>query len=364
VRTRASADQIARAFEARFPGAVRAVSAHGSGHIHDSFALTWDVGGMSKRLLVQRFNAAVFADPQAVMQNIARVTDHLRAKTPEPQRRVLCVQPTPDGESYWQLPAADGSQETYRAFEFIAGTQAFEVAERPEHPFQAGAAFGAFVRLLADLPAPRLHETISGFHDTAARLRALRDAVARDPVGRSAQLHPELERIETYAQLADTCTGGDLPLRVTHNDAKLSNLLFDAASHEALCVVDLDTVMPGFVAYDFGDLVRTTACLIAEDAADMAGFRVREDYLEAVARGFLGELGEIGAAERESLVRGPQLICFELAVRFLTDYLLGDVYFAIARPRQNLQRARVQLGLIERLAAHSDALRRIIFGPT
>ncbi|HKP56380.1 MAG TPA: aminoglycoside phosphotransferase family protein [Polyangiales bacterium] len=359
MRSRVSADQLARAFEARFPGAVSDVSAHGSGHIHDSFELSWHGKGMSKRLLVQRFNTAVFGDPQAVMQNIARVTDHLRTKLPE--RRVLRLQPTPDGAHFWQVPGAKGSLETYRAFEFIADTQAFELAQRPEHPSQAGSAFAEFVRLLEDLPGPPLIETIPGFHDTPARLRALSDAVARDPVGRRGRLQAELEFVEAHAELAATCAHGDLPLRVTHNDAKLSNLLFDARTGDALCVVDLDTVMPGFVAYDFGDLVRTTACSIAEDAADLSGLSVREDYVEALARGFLAQLGPVADPERESLALGPQLICFELGVRFLTDYVLGDTYFAISRPEQNLERARVQLALVERLAAEQGTLRRIIF---
>ncbi|HKU38463.1 MAG TPA: aminoglycoside phosphotransferase family protein [Polyangiales bacterium] len=354
MRARATAEEIGAAFEARFGGGVSEVRAHGSGHIHDSFQLRFQ----QQLLLVQRFNTAVFGDPQAVMHNIARVTDHLRSRlagAPDLERRVLRVQPTPDGALYWQVDGA-----TYRAFHFIEGTTAFDVAQRPEHPYQAGAAFGAFVRLLADLPAPPLLETIPGFHDTPARVRALREALARDPVGRAGRVTAELEQIERHAALAETCVRSDLPLRVTHNDTKLSNLLFDAVSGEAVCVVDLDTVMPGHIAYDFGDLVRTTACLVAEDARDPNAIEVRADYLEALARGFLAELGTLHAAERSTLAAGPRLICFELGVRFLSDYVSGDTYFAIARPEHNLERARVQLALVERLRDYDAVLARVL----
>jgi Ser/Thr protein kinase RdoA (MazF antagonist) len=373
MRTRCTEAEIEAAFAARFGGVISAVRRHGSGHIHDTFVLDWHSGGASVRLLAQRFNTDVFGDPEAVMRNILRVTDHVRAKLEaagarDVARRVLRVLPAPDGSLYFQaasaLPAS--AAETYRAFEFIDGTEAFEVVARSDQPRAAGAAFGDFVASLEDLPGGPLAETIPGFHDTVARLAALRAALADDPLGRGSQLQTEFARIEANAELAAYSEAararGELSLQTVHNDAKLSNLLFDARTHEALCVVDLDTVMPGFALYDFGDLVRTTACLIAEDASDVRSIDVRMDYVEQLARGYLeAQSRTLRDAECEALAIGARLICLELSMRFLTDHVLGDEYFAIARPGQNLARARVQLALVDELERRHAEVRECVF---
>jgi Ser/Thr protein kinase RdoA (MazF antagonist) len=362
VRTRCTEVEVQTAFATRFGGEISDVRRHGTGHIHDSFGLTWrPSGGASVRLLAQRFNTDVFGDPEPVMRNILRVTDHVRAKLAaagarDVARRVLRVQPAPDGVSFFSEQGA-----VYRAFEFIEGTEAFDVVERADQPSAAGEAFGSFVALLEDLPGSPLIETIPGFHDTPARLAALRAAGTSDVAGRSSELRGELVEIESYRDLAHYCerasAHGALQMQTVHNDAKLSNLLFDATTREPLCVVDLDTVMPGYALYDFGDLVRTTACLLAEDARDVSRIEIRLDYVEQLAGGYLrAQSRTLTQAELEALAKGPALICLELAMRFLTDHLQGDTYFAIAHPGHNLDRARAQLALVRELEQRSAEL--------
>lgn len=369
MRTRCTEAQIAAAFAAGFGGEVRDVRRHGTGHIHDTFVLTWRSGGSTVRLLAQRFNTDVFGAPEQVMQNISRVTDHLRAKLraageSDVARRVLRLQSAPNGATFFTHPTgeADGAVATYRAFGFIDGTCAFDVVEAPAQPRHAGRAFGEFTALLEDLPQPALFETIPGFHDTPRRLAALRAAFARDPVGRAAAVQAELARVEAREPLARYCSERALPLGVIHNDAKLSNLLFDAHSGEALCVVDLDTVMPGYALYDFGDLVRTTACLVAEDAEQHGAIDVRMDYVAELARGYLNaQRRKLSEVECEALAVGPKLLCLELGMRFLTDHVSGDTYFAVARPGHNLQRARVQFALVEELERREADVRECVF---
>jgi hypothetical protein len=362
VRTRCSEAEIQAAFAARFGGEILDVRRHGTGHIHDSFVLTWRHGGGSTRLLAQRFNTEVFGDPEPVMRNILRVTEHVRRKLEasgisEVERRVLQVQRAPDGAPFF----VEGSR-TYRAFGLIDDTEAFDVVSRPDQPRAAGRAFGEFVALLEDLPGGPLIETLPGFHDTPARLEAWRAAFRKDALGRGSELQAERAEIEAHAELAESCARasarGDIALQTVHNDTKLSNLLFDARTREALCVVDLDTVMPGYALYDFGDLVRTTACLVAEDARDVGAVEIRLDYVEELARGYLtAQRRKLTAAELEALAVGPSLICLELGMRFLTDHLSGDTYFAIERPGQNLDRARTQLRLVRELTTRGAELR-------
>lgn len=383
-------DEVVSAFEAEYPGRVLSARKLGSGHIHDTFVLSWTVAqsnpaapgqppavqgraaaapagparahGGARELLVQRFNTDVFTDPAGVMHNIARVSAHLRQKLaaeeqPDAARRVLQIVPTPSGRTFWTSAAGL----TFRAFDFISDARSFELAPSERHAFEAGRAFGEFAARLCDLPAPPLAETIPGFHDTEARLRVLRAAFEADLLGRGVLLRDERARVEARASLAGLCThsasAGTLPQRVIHNDAKLSNLLFDARGERALCVVDLDTVMRGFAAYDFGDLVRTTACHLAEDAESTDALSIRMDYLAALTEGYIGALGaHAGADELASLIQGPRLVCYELGMRFLTDHLLGDRYFAIERPGQNLDRARVQLALVDALEQREPEL--------
>jgi Ser/Thr protein kinase RdoA (MazF antagonist) len=345
-------------------GDVTRVEAFGGGHIHDTFAVDADGG----RWLVQRFNERVFVDLDAVMGNIRRVTEHARAKLlargVDPARRVLRLLPAADGGNY--VRAADGL--AYRAFEFVSGSRpAPQGAPDARLAFEAGRAFGEFVALLADLPAPPLAETIPGFHDTPARLAALRAAFQADPHGRAAALAAERAFVEERAELAGECASlaerGLLPRRVAHNDAKLDNLLLDAADGGALCAVDLDTVMPGYLAYDFGDLVRTAACTGREDTRDLSTIGLRLDNFAALARGYLDPLRHvIGEAERASLLDGAYWIVLELGMRFLTDHLQGDRYFKIARAAHNLDRARAQFQVLRVLERERPALQHAYAG--
>jgi aminoglycoside phosphotransferase (APT) family kinase protein len=358
-------EAVQRAAVSFAPGEVFSVEARGSGHIHDTFLVQVRTPAGAERLIVQRFNEHVFADIAAVMSNIVRVTEHahrrlLQRAVPDLARRVLTPRRTDSGLPYFR--DADGT--AFRAFEYVQDSLAAGVVRGPRMAFEAGRAFGEFADLLRDLPAPPLLVTIPGFHDAAARLAALRSALAEDPWGRAREVQREWESIEQHAALATECSElaqrGSLVLRVTHNDAKLDNVLFDATTEAALCVVDLDTVMPGYLAHDFSDLVRTTACLGGEDALDLSQVRLRLDCFEALAAGYLQEVGAwLLPEERATLVLGAAWIPFELALRFLTDYVLGDRYFKIARPNHNLDRARVQLRLIQTFEQQRDALLRV-----
>jgi SAM-dependent methyltransferase len=343
-------------------GEVLGVEAYGAGHIHDTFLVRVDVPDGSGHLIVQRFNEQVFADIDAVMSNIVRVTEHARQRlreraTPDLARRVLTLRRTRAGLPY--LRDSDGA--AFRAFEYIAGSMACGTVSDARVAFEAGRAFGEFADLLRELPAPALLVTIPAFHDTGARLSVLRAAIDADPCERARAVQPEWAFIEQHAELAMECARlsqrAALPLRVTHNDAKLDNVLLDAKTEAALCVIDLDTVMPGYLAHDFGDLVRTTACLGGEDTTDLSRVAVRLDYFEALSAGYLQEVGAwLSPDERLTLVSGAQWIELELGIRFLTDYVLGDRYFKIDRPQHNLDRARVQLHLVRAFELQRDAL--------
>jgi Ser/Thr protein kinase RdoA (MazF antagonist) len=299
------------------------------------------------------------------MENIARVTAHARARlsargTSDLERRVLTLWPTRTGATYAQT--ADG--QVFRAFEHIANSVALNEPGSASVAYEAGRALGEFAHLMADLPAPLLHTTLPDFHAPEKRFLQLAAAIAHDPVGRALEVQPEWQSISAREPLAYECAtwtrDPQLRLRVTHNDTKLNNVLFDAQTRSALCVIDLDTVMPGYLAFDFGDLVRTCVSSVAEDA-EQPGGGLHFDYFEALARGYLSELShDLTPLEHESLARGPLWIVLELAMRFLTDYVNGDRYFKIQRPDHNLVRARAQLRLLSELERHQTQLAQLL----
>jgi hypothetical protein len=335
------------------------------GHINDSYILTHERRGGRVRHLLQRINERVFVRPDLLMDNVRRVTGHiaaaLRARSePDVERRVLTLIGTRGGQSCFR--AADGA--CWRLYRFIEGACVIQAVQTPEQAAQAGRAFGEFQRLLADLPPPRLHETIPDFHNTPLRFAALERAIAADVCGRVAAARPEIEfamqRRSLAGMLIELQQAGRIPERIVHNDAKIANVLLDADSGRALCVVDLDTVMPGLSLYDFGDMVRTMTSPSTEDETDLSQVEVQPALFEALARGYLTAAGALlNATERGQLVTAGKLITLEQGVRFLTDFLSGDAYYKTQRPGQNLDRCRAQLKLVASLQRHEDELNRL-----
>ena len=339
----------------------RAVSAEtvGSGHINDTFALTVEKPASNAfvRFVLQRINPHVFPNPLSVMDNIVRVTRHLREKysvLPDAERRVLTVVPAKDAKPCW----FDESGACWRCYRMIEGANTVDAVREPAQARTASFAFARFARDLSDLPPPRLQETIPAFHDTPARLQALDAVVAEDRLGRAPSAARELAEINAMRHLAplitDAFAAGLIPERITHNDTKINNVMLDTVTGEGICVVDLDTVMPGLAPYDFGDLVRVAANPAREDAGRLNHLDARRDMYDACAEGFqAGFDGYLTEQEIKLMPVAGAVITFELAVRFLSDYLDGDRYFKTARPGHNLDRARTQItlaGSLEKLA--------------
>ena len=341
-----------------------------SGHINDSFVLTCEdvgerAGAAEMRILLQRINTHVFPDPVRLMENIHRVTMHIAGKLQargvcDWRRRVLTLIATRAGGVLHR----DDSGGYWRAYAFIEGTCARLAVQTPAEAECAARAFGEFQAMLADLPGPPLHEVIAGFHDTPSRLVAFDAAVAADPQGRAGKVAEEIAAINANRSLArmlvDLHAAGKIPTRITHNDCKMSNVLFDDASGAALCVVDLDTVMPGLALYDFGDMVRSMATRAPEDEPDASKVSLEPPLFEGLVRGYLSATGTmLNDAERAHLVTAGMLITYEQAIRFLTDYLLGDVYYKTAHPSHNLDRARSQLALLRSMQDQELILQEI-----
>ena len=347
--------------EGRLVSAVR----WGSGHINDTFAATFEAPSGPYRLVLQRLNRHVFPEPEKVMENASAVTRHLRARltasgVPDADRRALRLVPTRDGTDY----LFDGAGEPWRAWRFVEGARSVDVVSEPRTAFEAARAFGEFQRLLLDYDGPPLHETLPRFHHTPTRWARLAKAAEADAAARAsgaaAEVDFALAREPLSRLLVSLQESGDSPLRATHNDTKVNNVLLDEATGEGLCVIDLDTVMPGLSLCDFGDLVRTAASPSAEDETDLSKVGVRDDLFAALVRGYLSAAGGfLTGAERESLVGAAKVIVFTIGLRFLTDHLEGDVYFRVHREGHNLDRARTQFALLRSLEGREDALRRL-----
>ncbi len=355
---------VARSFAVR--GEFLTAMPHGNGHINDTFATVFEVGGVRARYLLQRINDTVFREPLELMENIERVTAHLRRRAlelglSEVDRRVLTLVAARDGRSFH----VDDAGRFWRCYVFVEGASSRDVLDGPRQAFAGAYAFGCFQRLLSDYAGPRLHETIPRFHDTEDRVLSLVDAVTADELGRAAGARREIDDALARRPLARSLLtlrdSGLLPERITHNDTKLNNVLFDDVSGEGICVVDLDTVMPGLSLYDFGDMVRTAASPVREDHPEPAAARVQPPMFAALARGYLaGTGGTLLPVERENLVTAGKLLTYECAVRFLTDHLRGDTYFRAHRADHNLVRARTQLALLRSLEEHEEELQRTV----
>ena len=329
---------------------------YGEGHINLTFLAVTDTG---KRYILQRLSRAAFHDIPGLMGNVAAVTEFLAARSSDP-RSSLHLIPTLDGRSFCR----DSEGEFWRVYDFVEDSLCLQTPETPEDFYQSAVAFGQFQCRLRDFPAETLCETIPNFHNTPDRYRKFHLAADADAAGRLSSVLPEvrflLEREEKAGTLQRLRERGDLPVRVTHNDTKLNNVMLDAVTRKALCVIDLDTVMPGLVAYDFGDSIRFGASTASEDEKDLSRVEMSLDLYETYARGFIPACGGLTAAELESLPLGAWTMTLENGLRFLTDYLEGDHYYHITRPEHNLDRCRTQLKLVSDMEQKWDPMTAII----
>lgn len=322
------------------------IAPYGDGHINDTY-----LAESTPKYIIQRINTNVFKNPDEVMENILAVTEHLRKKIEEdggnPLRETLTVVKTVDGENYLK----DGD-DCYRAYRFVEGATTYNLPESPEQMYHAAKAIGKFQKRLSDFPADQLHETIVQFHDTPNRVKQLEQAITDNRAGRLDSVQPEIEfamEISKYASLiTDAIASGEVPLRVTHNDTKLNNIMLDDETGEGICVIDLDTVMPGSLLYDYGDALRFGASSGPEDEKDLDKIYFVLPVYEAFTKGFLEEAGEsMTEKERELLPWSIVMMTYECGIRFLADYLNGDTYFNTHYAEQNLDRARTQFKLVK-----------------
>jgi aminoglycoside phosphotransferase (APT) family kinase protein len=334
------------------------------GHINETYTATYDQGGTRVRYIHQRINRNVFKNPIGVMKNVMRVTTHIRKKFEAANianvtRRSLIVIPTRDGKSFYQ----NGDREVWRTFVYVEGVETFESVQSPEQAFQAGKAFGEFQNLLVDLPGERLFETIPDFHNTRKRFAALQQAIQQDQHNRAIEAQKEiqfaLQQEPIVDVILDAMAKGKIPERVTHNDTKFNNVMLDVLTGEAMCIVDLDTVMPGCALYDFGDMVRTTTSPTLEDEMDLSKVKMQMPMFKKLAQGYLSSAGKfLTKAEKAHIAFSGKLITFEIGIRFLTDFLTGDTYFRIHRAGHNLDRARTQFKLVESIQRQEEAMQK------
>jgi aminoglycoside phosphotransferase (APT) family kinase protein len=334
------------------------------GHINETYSATYDQGGMRVRYIHQKINRNVFKNPVTLMKNVMRVTTHVRNKLESQNeqditRRSLVVIPTRDGRSHFR----NGDGEFWRTFVFVEGVQTFEAVQSPKQAFEAGRAFGEFQHHLVDLPGERLEETIPDFHHTRKRFAALEEAIEKDHFNHArdaaAAIDFALKRESIVEVFLSAMAKGKIPERITHNDTKFNNVMLDARTGKAMCVVDLDTVMPGCALYDFGDMVRTTTSPTLEDERDLSKVRMQMPMFRKLAEGYLSSAGQfLTKAEKSFIAFSGKLISFEIGLRFLTDYLSGDTYFRIHRPGHNLDRCRTQFKLVESIERQEEAMQK------
>ena len=335
------------ALEGRYLGSA----SHGSGHIHETFRGRFAPGGRHRSVIFQRLNRQVFPDPRALMRNLLALCAALRKSYgPQARRRVPQVIETRSGDSHHR----DERGDFWRCFEFIEGSRSIDRVNEAGDAYVAALAFGDFARRLA-AGRVELAELIPGFHDTPARLAQLEKALSLDVCARRRWVAAEVRQVEGLASIASSLVEALsrrlISTRIAHNDAKINNVLFDVRSGEALCVIDLDTAMPGTPLFDFGDLVRTASCRAPEDTSALETVEMDPELYAALHEGFLaGASGSLSEAEITLMPRAGVLITFETGVRFLTDYLSGDVYFRVHHAEQNLYRARSQLALAADIA--------------
>lgn len=346
-------------------GDVVVAKPYGNGHINDTRYIVTEHLGEREEYVLQKINKNVFKRPDLLMENYVGVTSFLRdiiiKRGGDPARETLNVIKTRDGKNYH----VDADGEYWRLVVFVTDSLSYDKVEKPEQFYMSAVAFGNFQYLLKDYPADTLHETIVNFHNTPDRFRQLMEAVDKDVKGRLSEVTAEVEFCKARENFAGTLerarAEGKLPLKVTHNDTKLNNILFDKASGAPICVVDLDTIMPGYSVNDFGDSIRFGATTALEDEADLSKVNFDIELYELYVKGFIeGAKGGLTEGELEMLPIGAMMMTFECGMRFLTDYLSGDTYFRISREKHNLDRARNQFKLVSDMEKNLDKMREIV----
>ncbi|HUF60838.1 MAG TPA: aminoglycoside phosphotransferase family protein [Verrucomicrobiales bacterium] len=338
----------------------------GTGHINDTYAADYDYGGQTVRFVHQTINHRVFPEPLRLMENVTRVTGHMASKLaeaddPDARRKALTVVPARDGNGCWK----NGDGVYWRTYVYIHRATTFETLDSEERARAVARAFGRFQRMLTDIPGGRLHETIPDFHDAGKRCDALEAAVAASKNGRVSEAKDAIDFVRKRRDVAGVIRklldSGGIPERVTHNDTKLNNVLIDDATEEGICVIDLDTVMPGSVLYDFGDMIRTVTNPALEDERDLSKVCMRMNMFRALLEGYWSTAGGfLNETEREHLAFSGKLLALIIGARFLTDYLQGDTYFKVHRRGQNLDRARSQFRLVKSIEEQEEEMRGVV----
>ena len=341
-------------------GDLISVEPYGNGHINDTFAVVCDQCSTRVRYILQRINTNVFRDPVNLMDNISRVTSHLATKA-DNCRQTLTLVPAKDGKSY--IVDADGNY--FRTYLFIENATSYDILENSRQAYEAASAFGKFQADLADIPGGRLVETIKDFHNTPARVAQLENAIKLDKMNRVKDVAAEIDFVLSRKSMTEKLIAlqneGAIPERITHNDTKLNNVMIDDATGKGICVIDLDTVMPGLAHYDFGDMVRTGTSPAPEDEVDLSKIYMRFENFEALLRGYCSTAGKVlNDCELEHLPFAGALITLEIGTRFLTDYLEGDVYFKTHRVGHNLDRCRSQFQLVRSIESQHNEMMNLL----
>jgi len=348
--------EIKQISEFRLAGSAVSCEPYGNGHINDTYLVRDKMGN---QYILQRINRHVFKDCLGLMTNILLITEHMRRlKRKDSKQEVLTLVPCNNGD-FWHV---DAQGEFWRVYHYVRDSICFEQADSLPVFRESGLAFGTFINQLADFDTAKLAVTIPGFHDTPLRYAAFHQALSEDTLGRAKQVQGEIDfalaREEFASTLVELEKRGDMPTRVTHNDAKLNNVLFRKDTHTHLCVIDLDTTMPGLAVTDFGDSIRFGATTGAEDERDLSKVDFSIAHYRAYKDGFLEACGALNPCEIEHLPHGAKMMTLECGLRFLTDYLNGDTYFKISREGHNLDRCRTQFKLVGDMEKQWEAMRR------
>ena len=329
---------------------------YGCGHINETYLVVTESG---RRYILQKISNRAFPDVAGLQENIAAVTEFLHTQTSDPYGALTLI-PTDEGKSYLHW----GENSDWRVYDFIEGAVCLQKPETAEDFYQSAIAFGTFQQQLAGFPAHTLHETIKNFHNTPDRYRIFKEVLAKDVMNRAKDVQPEIDFVLAHEEVGGRLMGllkeGKLPLRVTHNDTKLNNVMLSESERKPMCVIDLDTTMPGLSAYDFGDSIRFGAATAAEDETDLSKMEMDLDMFRIFTRGFLTACPGLTAEERKALPLGAMTMTLECGVRFLTDYLDGDHYFGIHRPDHNLDRCRTQFKLVRDMESKWDKMMQIV----